>query len=497
VINICVKLLGFGREMAIADGFGASFLTDAYLAAYTFPYFFQAILGYAFVSAVLPMLSECWAEVGDNSRACRLGSTLINVTAAGMLALSLIGVLAAPALVWLTAPGLPPDTAELAADLARIIFPSMMFMSVGMVISGILNSRYRFAAAALAPGVCSLAIIISVVWLARGNIYILAWGTLAGFVAFFLIQLIDLPRTGFKYSFSWDMKDPAVKRVMANILPIVLGLSVNQIYIVVNRIFASSLAEGSISALNYASKLMNLPLGIFVAAIITAVFPALAEKAQLIDKSALKNTLKRGLSMVLVISVPAAAGLMLLDNEIIRLLFERGSFSATDTKITTLALTPMAPGLVFLAVSMLLMRVYYALNEVRIPLITGAVSIAVNVIFSLILVGPMAHGGLSLANTLAAATNAVLLLYFLNKRIRFVSGDYFKSGLYPSLAAAAAMSLPVWLGKTLWPHVSTKAGASLEIVVLIALAVAVYFLALKLLHCSLLQEILTGLRKKK
>jgi putative peptidoglycan lipid II flippase len=497
VINICVKLLGFGREMAIADGFGASFLTDAYLAAYTFPYLFQAILGYAFVSAVLPELSECWQETGDNRRAYLLGSTLINVTTAGMLALSVIGILAAPALVWLTAPGLPADTATLAADLARIIFPSMIFMSVGMVISGILNSRYRFAAAALAPGICSLVIILSVVWLANGNIYVLAWGTLGGFVAFFLIQLIDLPRTGFKYSFAWEMKDPAVKRVLANILPIVLGLSVNQIYIVINRIFASSLAEGSISALNYASKLMNLPLGIFVAAIITAVFPMLAEKAQLVDRSALKETVKRGLSMVLVISLPAAAGLMLLDYEIIRLLFERGSFSAADTLITTQALTPMAPGLIFLAISMLLMRVYYALHEVRIPLITGAVSIVVNVIFSFILVGPMAHGGLSLANTLAAAMNALLLLYFLNKRLPILSAYYLKSGLYPALLACAAMTLPVWLGKTLWPHVSTKAGLTLEIVVLIAVAIAVYFLILKGLRCPLLQEIWIGLRKKK
>jgi putative peptidoglycan lipid II flippase len=234
-----------------------------------------------------------------------------------MILFSLIGVVAARGLVWLTAPGLPAETANLATALARIIFPSMAFMSVGMVISGILNSRYRFAYAALAPGISNLVIIISVMLLAHGNIYVLAWGTLIGFAAFFLIQLPDLPRTGFKYSFAWDYHDPAVKRVMADLVPIMIGISVTQIYTSINRIFASSLAEGSISALNYASKLMNLPLGIFVAAIITAAFPALAEKAQLVDKSALKDTIRRGLSMVLLISLPAAAGLMLLDFDII------------------------------------------------------------------------------------------------------------------------------------------------------------------------------------
>ena len=496
IINICVKLLGFLREMVIASGFGASSLTDAYLAAYTLPYFLQSVLGYAFVSAILPELSGCWVEGGDNRRACRLGSTLINITAGGMGVLSLIGILTAKWLIFLTAPGLSGDTEELAVNMARVIFPLMIFMSSGMVVSAILNSRYRFAAAALAPGICSLVIILAVVFLARGNIYVLAWATLAGFVAFFLIQLADLRKIGFHYSFCWDLRDPAVKRVLANIVPIMLALSVTQIYTVVNRIFASGLAEGSISALNYANKLMNLPLGVFVAAIITAAFPALAEKARLADKSEITATVKRGFNMVVLLALPSAVGLTLLDGEIIRFLFERGSFTPANTLLTTEALTTMAPGLFFLAISMLLVRVYFALHDVKTPLLAGIVSVAVNVAISLLLTGAMGVGGLSLANTIAAAVNALWLLAGLARRLPLLNDGMIGKVLLQSCIGSAAMSVPVVLGKLLWPHVSGKLGLAIELAVLMLLAVAVYFAVLKLLHCPAMDDAFRSLLRR-
>ena len=497
IINICVKLLNFAREMVIANGFGASFLTDAYLAAFTIPYFCQSILGYAFVSAVLPALSECWQEHGDNSRACRLGSSIINVTAVFMLLLSLIGLIAAPELVWLTAPGLPDETAALAADLARIIFPSMLFMSVGLVISGILNSRYRFAAAAIAPGACSLVIILAVLLIAGGNIYALAWGTLAGFVVFFLVHLVDLPHTGFKYSFCWDFKDPALKRVLADILPIVVGLSVTQIYTVVNRIFASSLAEGSIAALNYASKLINLPLGIFVAAIIIAAFPSLAEKAILRDRGPLREICQKGLSMVLLIAIPSAVGLMLLDHDIVSLLFERGNFTAADTLMTAQCLLPMAPGLIFIAISMLLMRVYFALHDVRTPVITGLISVAVNVGVSFALVGSLGAAGLGWANSVAAAVNALLLTSFVHKQIAFCPRAYLCRILAQAAIACVAMAAVLALGQWLLPELSGTLGLLLKVGGMIAVGIAVYFLVLRLLHCEALNEIAASLRRSK
>jgi putative peptidoglycan lipid II flippase len=145
---------------------------------------------------------------------------------------------------------------------------------------------------------------------------------------------------------------------------------------------------------------------------------------------------------------------------------------------------------------MLLIRVYYAIHDVRTPLITGLISIGVNIIFSFILIGFMDHGGLSLANTIAAAVNALLLFYFLNKRLNLLAGDYLKSGLVQTIFATSAMCVPVYLGKVFWPHMSSKSGLALEILALICAAVAVYFLVLKLMHSETLKDINKGLAKK-
>lgn len=493
VINTCVKLLGFVREMVIANGFGASSASDAYLVAYTIPYFLQAILGYAFVSAVLPLFSGLWREDGAQDEAYRLGSTLINIVALAMLALSLLGVAAAPLLVRLTAPGLAAADAALAARLTRVIFPSLLFMSVGLVVSGILNSRYRFAAAALAPGVAALGVIAAAL-LANGDIYVVAVGTLLGFVGFWLLQAGDLAKSGFRYQLVCDLRHPAVRRVLRDVLPIVLGLSVNQIYTIINRIFASALAPGSISALNYASKLMNLPLGLFVAAIITAVFPALADLARAPQQDGLARTVSRGLAMCLLIVVPSALGLMLLDAPIVRLLFEHGSFTAADTQVTAEALFAMCPGLPFLAVSMLLMRVCYAMGDVKTPLLTGGVSILVNILVSLALVRGSAHIGLSWANSAAAAANALLMAALLSRRLRFADA-YLRRNLGLAVAGGAAMSLALLATRGLWPQPIGRTGQLGLILALMAGAAAVYFLTLRLGRCEALRDISRALRR--
>lgn len=495
VINVCVKLLGFGRELAIANKFGASSLSDAYLVAYTLPYFLQAILGYAFVSAVLPMFTRYWREQDDNREAFRLGSTLITLTALLTLVLCLAGIAAAPQLVWLTAPALDADTAALAARLTRIMFPSISFMSVGMVISGMLNSRYRFVAAALAPGVAALAIIIAALCFSRGNIEVVAWGTLIGFIAFFLLQALDLRKIGFRFLPVCDLRHPAVRQVGKIILPIVLGLAVNQIYTICNRIFASGLAEGSITVLNYANKLMNLPLGLFVAAIITAVFPALAEQARQTDKTVLAATVSRGLALILLIALPSMLGLMLLDQQIVSLLFESGQFTAAASHDTAQALLMTAPGLPFLGISMLLMRVYYALDDVKTPLLTGSVSIAVNVAASLLLVGPLTHAGLALANSLAALVNALLLLLLLRRRLPYTA--YLRRTLIVSLPACALLTLTVGLGARWLPAAAGRLELGIEVLALIALGAGAYFLTLWLLKAEALRDVLQGLKRKR
>ena len=495
LINLCVKILGFIREMVIANGFGVSAFTDAYFTAYTIPYILQSVLGYAFVSAVLPLLTKYWQQDNGVVEASRLGSTLINIMAGGMVFLCVLGVAGAPLLVWLTAPSLEPGTAALAAELTRIIFPSVLFMSTGMVISGILNSCYRFSAAALAPGLASLSIVVAGLF-ANGNIHVVAWGTLIGFVLFFLLAAADLSRTQFKYSFNWDLRHPEIRRVIWDILPIVLGLAVNQIYTLVNRIFASGLTEGSISALNYANKLLNMPLGVFVSAIVVVAFPMLAEKATLADKEPLHQSIRSGLSMVLLVALPSALGLMLLDKPIIQLLFQSGEFDAAATMVTSKALFTMGPGLIFLGISMILIRVFYALGDVKTPLLLGAISIAVNVLASLIFAKMMGAAGLGLANTLAAAANALLMWVVLGKRLRFGREAAFRRDMFVIAVSSLVMCVPILFLERIIPLEQGKGLMVLFILAIIGIGVIVYYLSLRLLKAQALREILSGIRRK-
>ena len=279
VINICVKILGFLRESFIANAYGAGTLTDAYQIAYTIPYFLQAILGYALVTAVVPILTKHLVS-NNKEEAWYVGSCAINITALGLFVITALGMIISAVLVKLLAPGFSAEEAALTAQLTRIMFPSVIFMGVGMVFTGIANASYKFGVAAFAPGFSNLIIIASVLIFASSvGIWGLAWGTLISFIGFFLIQIPVLWRIGFKYRLVLGLKHPDIRQIIRDILPIILGVAVNQICFAVNRIFASYLAEGSISCLNYSNKLMMLPIGIFVNAVAYAIYPSLSEMA--------------------------------------------------------------------------------------------------------------------------------------------------------------------------------------------------------------------------
>jgi putative peptidoglycan lipid II flippase len=440
VINMAGRLLGFLRETVIANQFGATSLTDAYLVAYTLPYFLQAVLGMALVSSIVPVVTK-YLVLGREKEAWRIASITMNWIALFMLAFTVLGMAGARLLVFLTAPGFEPQTADLATTLTVIMFPSVIFMGVGMLITGVLNARKSFAVAAFAPGFSSIIIILSVLLSGRFGISYLAWGTLLSMVGALLIQLPALRRVGFCYIWDWDLRHPEVRALFLNLLPVFLGTAVNQLYLAINRIFASGLAEGSISALNYAGKMMNLPMGIFVLAVSSVIFPTLSEQSVKGDRVALSRTLVRGITTVLLITLPASAGLMALKEPIIQLLFERGAFTAEATAMTAAALFYFSLGMFAVASNMILTRAYYALRDVRTPLYLGAASIAVDVAASILLIGPLGQNGLALANSLAAAFNAAALFVCLRRYVPELQVRELLSSIGKSLAAALLTAL--------------------------------------------------------
>lgn len=499
VMNLASRLLGFVRETVIAKEFGATHLTDAYLVAYTLPYFLQAVLGMALVSSIVPVVTKYLVK-GEEEEAWRIASITLNWTVLIMTGLAILGALGARGLVFLTAPGFDDSTARLAAVLTVIMFPSLIFMGAGMLITGILNARKAFAVAAFAPGFTSLVIILSVVFLGKHGIHYLAWGTLAGMAGAMLIQVPVLKKVGFKYSWDWHWGHPEVKGLFINLLPIFLGTAVNQLYLAINRIFASGLAEGSISALNYAGKLMNLPMGIFVLAVSSAIFPTLSEQAVRGDRAALGFTQARGIKLVLLVTLPASAGLMALKIPIVSLLFERGAFDAAATRMTAGALFYFCLGMFAMSLTMVLTRAYYALGDVRTPLFLGLVSLVVNVLASIALTPALGHNGLALANSLASIFLALAMFALLRRHLpRLYTGEILvsagKSLVASVLTALAALGVYRYLALDLFKIQDTRI-LLLEVLAAMSLGVIVYGLAILLLREKETLVLLQGFKER-
>jgi len=444
-MNLVSRVLGYVRDAVIAKEFGTSGATDAFMVAYTIPYFLQAILGMAFVMVIVPALAG-YAVEGKRAEVWRASSIILNWTVLILSAVALLGMLVSRQLILFMAPGFSEDLAGLARELTVIMIPSIVFMGLGMLVTGILNAHHLFGLPAFAPAANNIIVILAVIFLgSKFGIHGLAFGTLAGFVFFLLIQLPSLRELDFKYEFSFDCRHPALRRAAASIIPIVFGVGVNQIYLALNRAFASMVAVGSIAAIDFAYRLINLPLGIFAASISTVVFPTMSEQAAAGDRDGLRSTLIRGLNLVAFITIPSAVGLMVLHIPVVELLFQRGAFDERATLMTGAALMYFSVGMFGWGANMVLVRAYYAVNDVRTPVITGIFSVVVNVLFSFLFLPLLGHGGLAFANSVAVSVHCLLLYCFLPRHFPGLYLSQVGSPLLRILFASAVMGAVVYL----------------------------------------------------
>jgi len=440
MFNFASKILGVIRDVVVAREFGATSAMDAYLVAFSIPNVIFALFTGALTTVVIPVYSEYATREGER-QAWSLFATVCNVLLLLLTALTALGWLAAPLLVRLLAPGFSAELAASSAALTRIIFPFLLFSGISALFNGLLNARNVFGVTALNAPLQNLGVIAAVL-LAGGawGVEGMAVGVVVGAVAGAVVQLPALLEAGFRFRWQLDWRHPGLQKILALVLPMTIGISVSQTYILIDRILASGLAEGSISALTYASHLVQMPLGLFVTALGTAFFPAFTRQAAAGDLPAVGAGVRRALRAVLLICLPAVAALLVLREPLITLFFERGAFDARAAAMTGFALLFYAPGLVGQASEFILARGFFALHDTRTPVLLGIGAVAVNLLFSLLLRGPLRHGGLALANSLAAMTSMALLVYFLQRRLEGIwDREMWRfSGLV--LVAAAVMA---------------------------------------------------------
>lgn len=458
------RFLGLGRDMLVTAVFGVSALASSFYAAFTLPNLFRRLLGEgSLTAAFVPTLNE---ELKARERAGAFA--LVNTVASWLFVVStaLVGVAIAGLLLagrmttdgqsW----GLEPATVRRwleAVDLAVILFPYLVFVCLAAVFSAALQTLQRFLEPALSPIWLNLAMITLLAGAAYGGwagtarekmLWLCAGALLGGFLQM-VVPAGALMREGWRPRFDLSVSDP-LRQILRLMAPTVFGSAIYLINMAVSRFIGHSLNDSAVTVLNLASRLMELPIGVFAVAVSTVVFPLISKHAAAGDWKSLAASYRKGMRLILVINIPAAIGLVVLATPIIRLLFQRGEFRAEDTQLMAPVLIVYALGLPFFSFVNIVLRAFYAQKDTRTPVHAALLSFGVNLVLSLALMQPLGTVGLALASNVAVVVQAIYLQTRLARTreglgFRHVAGDLVKV-----IGATAIMGAVVAGGWWVW-----------------------------------------------
>lgn len=443
IFTLGSKFLGFIREVLIAAKFGAGMETDTYFIAMTATTLITTFITNAITTTSIPILSEIETKEGREGKINHTNN-MINIVLAFSFILVLIGWFASPLLVKLLAKGFVGEQFNLAVKLTKIGLPKIMISCVLGVATGFLQNEQRYtSSAAIGFPFNFVFIFYLLIFSTTFGIKGLMVASVIATLSQILIQIPEIKKTGYRYKFIFDLKDKYIKRVLFLSLPVFVGVAINDLNAIIDRTLASSLVSGSISALNYANKLNSLILGVFISAITTVIFPLLSKESTSDNIHGMKKIMKQGVNLILLITIPATVGLIVLARPIVEVAFERGEFDVTATEMTTKALIFYSLGLVAMSLRLLITKVYYSLQDTKTPMINGAISVGFNIVLNLILVRIMAHAGLAFATSIAITIATLLMFYDLKKKIGSLGTKsyivtFFKSGLSSAIMGVFA-----------------------------------------------------------
>lgn len=472
------RILGYIRDMLVAHAFGAGLFADAFYAAYRIPNLLRRLLGEGSLSAsFIPVLSQYY-HTKSKEETQELISVVFTALAIVLAALTLLGMIFAPQIVNLIAFGFTRDPEKLAitVSLTRLMFPFLLFVCLAAFLLGVANTFNAFFIPAMAPASLSIAEIGFIMGIAPlmtpdNQIKGLAISVIVGGLGQFLIQWPQVRNLGWKLKWKVNFKHPAIRQIGNLMLPSMVGLSVDQVNAFVDTMIASFLAQGSITALYYSNRIMQLPLAIFGLALSTAALPAMARSVAEKNIPAVKDTLNYSIRQILFILVPSAVALMVIGMPIISVLFERGEFDRHATLLTSSALLFYSLGLPAYAIAKVFASGFYAFQETKTPVKVAMGAVTLNIILSLILMRPLGVGGLALAAALASYFNVAVLCFLLRRRIGMIGIRRIAVTLAKTLGASAVMAaVSYWLAYNAVP-----AHPAVGMIAAIVAGVLVYF----------------------
>ena len=416
IISILSKLFGFARELTLSYFYGASNITDAYLISSTIPSVIFGFIGIGISTGFIPMYSKINQTEGSKE-AAKYTNNLINILIVLCTIIFVFGVIFTMPIVKLFASGFEGETLELAVKFTRISLLGIYFTGLIYIFNGFLQIKDNYVIPALIGFPTNLLTILFIVLSTKGDVKLLAVGIVVVAASQLLFVLPFAYKKGYRYKPLLNIKDKYIKRMFRIALPVIIGSSFDRINVLVDRTIASRVAEGGITALNYADKINNLAQGIFVLSITTALYPMISKMVAEGNINSLKKSVSEAINSVNLLIIPITVGVMIFARPIVTLLFGRGQFDIDALNMTTGALFFYAIGMIGFGLSQILSRTFYSMQDTKTPAIIATISLTLNLILNITLSRFMGIGGLALGTSISAVFGTVLLFIRLRKKI--------------------------------------------------------------------------------
>lgn len=415
-LTIFSKFLGLIREQVLAYAYGVGMYTDIYVTAMKMPTVLFAAIGGAIATSLIPIYSKINEEKGSEE-AQKFLSNLINIVSLLCIVMVIFGMIFTEPLVKLFAIGFTGEKLAITINFVRIILWAIILIGLNNIIGSYLQLNNNFMIPALIGIPYNVIIIASIIISTKTNVYVLIIGSLIALAAQVIFQLPAVKKTGMKYKAGINLNDENVKQMIILVLPVLIGVGVEQINTLVDGTLASTFGEGVVSAFNYANRLYGFVSAIFVTSILSVVYPMMAKSLASNDKVAFKESIRKTMNVLIIFIIPICVGTIVLSNPIVKILFQRGQFNSADTVMTANILMVYILGIIAFSLRNVMSRAFYSLHDTKTPMINGAIAIIFNIVLNIIFSKYMGYIGLALATTISAFIGLLLFILSMQKKV--------------------------------------------------------------------------------
>ena len=492
IITIVSKIVGFVREIVLSYVYGASAITDAYLISQTIPLTIFSFISAGITTGYIPIYSKIQQNDGKLN-ADRFTSNLSNsLLLLATIIVAFVLVFTQP-VVKLFASGFSGETLELAVRFTRITVFGVYFTAVLYIFSGYLRVHEHYLAPALIGFPMNFIIISSLFISTKTNVYVIAFGSFLAIASQFMLLIPFLRRTGYQHQLVVDWKDEYLKEMIFIALPVIVGTSVNEINVLVDRTLASRITVGGISALNYARRLNGFVQGLVVVSLTSVMFPMISKMAAAENIKGLKQTVNETMASMSLLIVPATVGAMIFAEEIVALLFGRGAFTAAAITMTGNALFYYSIGMIAFGLRDVLSRAFYALQDSKTPVINATIGVVLNIVLNIILSQYLGIGGLALATSISAIVAVVLLFISLRRKIGGLGLSQLSKSIIKIGLASVIMGV---IARGGFNYLKQSLGQNLALIIAIGIGVVVYGILVYLMRIPEMDQTIAAVKRR-